>query len=223
MLNNNAFNLYLIRHGQSVTNSNPNIIGQTATEPLSDLGKQQAQLLGKRLSKEQIDIVYSSTYDRAYNTAEIALNNIFPINKINLVPELREYDSGDWLGKDRNDLFDSEMKLKMNYLDHTFQPPHGESWHQVERRASKYIEDYIIYNESLILEAQIRKSAGLNPVNIYIFSHGMTIKCLLHYIMGFDKTFTWKISIDNTSITKLSFGKDGWRLHGLNDCNHLNK
>lgn len=39
--------------------------------------------------------------------------------------------------------------------------------------------------------------------------------------MGFDKSFTWKIEIDNTSISKLSFGELGWKLHTINDCGHL--
>ena len=49
----------------------------------------------------------------------------------------------------------------------------------------------------------------------------MTIKCLLHYVMGFDQSFTWKLDIQNTSMSKLYFGPEGWRLLGINDHAHL--
>ncbi len=49
----------------------------------------------------------------------------------------------------------------------------------------------------------------------------MTIKCLLHHIMGFDKHLTWKVTIDNTSVSRLHFGKDGWRILSINDSAHL--
>jgi broad specificity phosphatase PhoE len=41
------------------------------------------------------------------------------------------------------------------------------------------------------------------------------------YIMGFDKSFTWKISIDNTSVTKLYFNEAGWGLDYINNTAHL--
>jgi broad specificity phosphatase PhoE len=129
--------------------------------------------------------------------------------------ELREYNAGDWLGGKREDIFIEAIELRMERLNNTFQPPNGESMNQVERRASKWLEDEILYNKALI-----QPDMDI-PLNIAVFSHGMTIKCLLHYIMGFDKNFTWKINIDNTSVTKLSFNHRGWFLNSINDCSHL--
>jgi broad specificity phosphatase PhoE len=57
--------------------------------------------------------------------------------------------------------------------------------------------------------------------NYYCFSHGMTIKCLLHYVLGYDKSMAWKVTIDNTSISQLYFGREGWRLLSINDHAHL--
>lgn len=91
----------------------------------------------------------------------------------------------------------------------------------VERRASKWLEDAILYNKDMIRETGMRGAASMEPMEIAVFSHGMTIKTLLHYIMGFDHDFIWKLTLENTSISKLYFGKDGWRLLTINDYAHL--
>ena len=126
-----------------------------------------------------------------------------------MAAELREYSAGDWTGSQRDQL-SPEIYSKMNILNNSFLPPNGESLNQVERRASQWLENKILYNPDV-------KS------DILVFSHGMTIKCLIHYILGFDQSFTWKIKIDNTSITSLKFDQNGWHLLKLNDTSHLDR
>lgn len=222
MLDNNEFYLTLVRHGQSITNANPDLIGQESDTPLSEIGKEQAAKLGERLSKceKGIDLVYSSHYSRAYETAKIVLLNV-PHTGINLASDLREYSAGDWTNVSRKETLTLPVKMRMGLLTHGFLPPHGESLHQVERRAGTWLENNILYNKGVIEKAKALAVHGSRPLNIFCFSHGMTIKCLLHYVMGFDQSFTWKLTIDNTSISKLYFGKDGWRLLSINDCAHL--
>lgn len=212
----NKFDLVLIRHGQSEVNVNPDRMGQLDTTPLTALGCKQAHQLNLKFiqDNENFDIIYSSPYSRAYNTAKIAVGNL-KSKDIIIVPELREYDAGDWVGASRKSVVTDAIKLNMGYFEHGFLPPNGESLHQVERRASEWLEQNILYNKN-----QIKKDGQLK---IAIFSHGMTIKCLLHYIMGFDRNITWKIAIDNTSVTRVSFGNEGWRIQCINDTSHLYK
>lgn len=224
MLDYNEFYLTLIRHGQSTTNQNPDLMGQTADTPLSKHGEEQAWHLGERLACARMrpDYVFSSTYTRAHDTAKIAMDHFrVPRPEIELVEDLREYSAGDWTGKSRSETLTLPVKGQMAAMSHGFLPPDGESLHQVERRASKWLEDRILYNKDIIFDAKYRKGNDKDPLHIMCFSHGMTIKCLLHYVMGFDQSFTWKVTIDNTSITRLYFGKDGWRLLGINDHEHL--
>lgn len=218
MIAENEFYLNLIRHGQSTSNMNPDLMGQEADTPLSTAGREQAVLLGCRFLKcgETFDFVYSSTYKRAGDTAYLAMAHN-PQQIIQYSEELREYSAGDWTGVKRQDALTDEVRLRMAAMDHGFLPPSGESLHQVGRRASLWLEENILYNSEI---KSLARLAG-RPANIAVFSHGMTIKCLLYYVMGFDKSFTWKITIDNTSISKLYFGKDGWRLLSINDCAHL--
>ncbi len=221
MLTYNKFYLTLIRHAESLTNTNPDILGQTDNVSLSLRGFKQAELLGKRLTKEAgiIDYVYSSPYLRAKDTANISLMEVSH-PPLQLVYDLREYSAGDWTGESRK-IITPEIKMRMGNMMNGFLPPNGESIHQVERRASKWLEDNILYNENIIKDACALRDRNESPLNIYCFSHGMTIKALLHYIMGFDQSFTWYIDLENTSITKLFFGENGWRLLGINDHSHL--
>jgi broad specificity phosphatase PhoE len=222
MLNENEFYLTLVRHGQSTVNAEPDLMGQDANTPLSEHGILQAQYLRARLDEEDkvIDYVFSSPYLRALRTAEIAMESR-PLLSIRLASALREYDAGDWNGASRHSTLTLPIKAKMAAMGQGFLPPNGESLHQTERRSSEWIEENILYNKVLAEIAVKRRVAGEPPLNIYCFSHGMTIKTLLHYVMGFDQNFTWKVMIENTSMTKLYFGPDGWKLFGINDHAHL--
>lgn len=221
MLDYNEFYLYLIRHGQTYINADGSTVGQAGDSPLTEKGRMQAQLLGERLAyKDQVnfDYVYSSDYTRAHDTAKIATGNN---QNIILSPALREYSAGDWTGTARREIYNVPTLLRMAAMTSAFQPPNGESMHMVERRASQWLEDTILYNKQISEIARGRKENGSKPLNIFVFSHGMTIKCLLHYIMGFDQSFTWKLTLENTSISKLYFGQEGWRLLTINDHAHL--
>jgi broad specificity phosphatase PhoE len=64
--------LYLIRHGESVPNVTPIIGGMRGDAGLTGRGREQAQLLEKRLREEELhaDQLYASTLPRALETAE---------------------------------------------------------------------------------------------------------------------------------------------------------
>ena len=221
MLDYNEFYLYLIRHGQSEVNIQPDMVGQPGDTPLTTKGREQAHLLGERLAyKDKVDFnhIYSSDYIRAYDTAKIATGN----NQIiQLAPELREYSAGDWTGGSRKELYNLPTLMRMGTMGSAFLPPNGESMHMVERRASQWLEDTILYNKLVQEEAVRRKNQKLTPQNFFVFSHGMTIRCLLHNIMGFDQNFIWRLTLDNTSISKLYFNERGWKLLCINDAAHL--
>ena len=62
----------LVRHGQTVTNREGRFCGHSETA-LTDLGRKQAEALGRRLASVSIDAVYASDFSRAIDTAAIAL------------------------------------------------------------------------------------------------------------------------------------------------------
>ena len=217
-------NIYLIRHGQSEINAIPDMIGQEPGTKLTTLGITQSISLGKRLSSIDFDEVLCSDFERAKTTCHVALTTarspFAPSSEhkkeIYYSADLVEYNPGDWKGTKRSDMYskpDVVEKLDKQHMGFLF--PNGESLHQVERRASSCIENNIIYNKKILELAETK------DLHIGIFSHGQTIKCILHYIMGFDQSFLWKIYLNNTSITHVIYNDKGWFLKSINDIAHL--
>src|SRR5690625_7493165 len=62
--------VYLTRHGETVWNTKKLMQGWKDS-PLTDKGVKQARQLSLRLSDVPLNAIYSSTSDRAVNTAEI--------------------------------------------------------------------------------------------------------------------------------------------------------
>ncbi|MBQ7246666.1 MAG: histidine phosphatase family protein [Lachnospiraceae bacterium] len=98
-MNNNECNslkttVILIRHGQSTTNLDLVFTGQGDTD-LTELGRTQAELLGKWATKEyRIDRIYSSDLKRAYETAKVTAD-ILGL-QVERSAALREINCGDW-------------------------------------------------------------------------------------------------------------------------------
>ncbi|MDD5068397.1 MAG: histidine phosphatase family protein [Candidatus Pacebacteria bacterium] len=61
--------IYFVRHGEDVADKAR--LCQGPNDPLTETGKKQAQSVGKRLKKIPIDRIFSSTYVRTKETAEI--------------------------------------------------------------------------------------------------------------------------------------------------------
>ncbi|KAL0209788.1 hypothetical protein P9112_009872 [Eukaryota sp. TZLM1-RC] len=208
--------ILFIRHAECEANIQQHLIaGRQPESPLSELGKQQSILLGERLKHIINPLVYTSPLVRAKETARIALpNDVF--SQATVVPELQEFTNGDWDGKSRHDVYTSEQLLKINTAGYLFKPPNGESQRMVQRRASNWLEDEILWN-------QVHHNEGDEPRYILIFSHAIVIKSLLHYILGFSDRFIYRFCLDNTGICEFKYNDDGWFPVTINDTSHLNK
>jgi len=202
--------LYLLRHGQTQRNIKSNeFVGQSPIEPLTELGKKQAELLGIRFKKENISFkeIYCSPYTRALDTCNIACSQ-FTDQKPIIVDELREYSTGEATDKSRPEVFTFEALNEMNELGMHFSHKGGESLYTVEQRASKWL-------------FSVMEKYKNTDAKIAAFSHGMTIKCLIHFIMEFDQKMTWRLSLDNTAISLFDFKFGCWFVKSINDTAHL--
>lgn len=224
MLESFKFELVLVRHGESEVNALPDLMGQTSTVKLTEKGKTQARLLGNyfKKDKEVFDKVYCSPYVRAIHTCLIAMEASGQGGcSITQFDELREYSAGDWIGASRKATLTPDIISRMNSLGQIFQPPKGESLNQVERRVAGWLDDNLIYNkkfQQLCIDSSSRDPSY--TVKVLVVSHGQTIKSLLHYIMGFDQSLTWKLAMNNTAVCRLLFN-DGWFIKTINNCSHL--
>ena len=95
--------LYLVRHGETLANREYRYIG-TRDDPLSTRGEAQAHQLADALSELPITAVYSSSLQRAYETAlPIAASHTLEIQKVDA---LCECNFGLWEGLSRAEVLE---------------------------------------------------------------------------------------------------------------------
>ena len=95
-------NIYLVRHGQDEDNLH-NILNGHRDLPLTDLGRQQAAIVGQKLRDNNIDVIYSSPLQRAHETATI-IADILGIHHVEKELLLIERDFGVLTGKPISDI-----------------------------------------------------------------------------------------------------------------------
>jgi broad specificity phosphatase PhoE len=211
-----SLELYLMRHAESTYNAENNlkIGGQSNHIQLSDKGVRQALLLGQRLKDDKMvfDKIYSSTADRAYNTAMIVSALIqYPLDKIIKSERLLELDQGDWTGKRRDKTYTPEVKKIVDADSWNFKPPSGESQKMVAERMYGYI-----------LENIVNKYNPDKDESVAVFSHGNAIKCFLRKIMEFNPKYIFRLSINNASISHLTYEiPEEWKINRIGDTGHL--
>ncbi len=213
-----VLNLYLLRHAETEYNSHRSIIGGRSNFlGLSERGVKQAKALGKRLKAEGIsfDEVYSSTALRTRKTTEIVVEYLdFPNGQIIFSDDLLELSQGDWEGKKRVNVYTPNVLEQMAEQHWSFKAPNGESQKDVEKRVYSWIERNLMNKEN-------------HNSTTAIFGHGLATKCLTRRIMDSNPSLTYRISIDNCSISQFKYAFDGehkgWSLIKTNDNSHLSE
>lgn len=100
------------RHGLTDYNVKNKVCG-TSSAMLTDAGKQQARLLGKKLKNKGIDVIICSPLQRAVDTAELANETLG--KKIIIDERFTEWDYGTYEGVDFNEVFDEFQKAKLQF------------------------------------------------------------------------------------------------------------
>lgn len=154
-----AAELVLVRHGESMGNvaaaaaheADAEVIEvgeRDADVPLSDLGRDQARALGRGIADLLADgrptLVWSSTYVRARQTAEIALAAAGEDRRVALDERLRDRELGvlDLLttrGVQARFPLEAERRRWLGKFYH--RPPGGESWADVVLRVRSFVRD----------------------------------------------------------------------------------
>jgi len=165
--------LVLMRHGQSQWNLENRFTGFHDID-LSDKGREEAKVAGQRLQDAGIefDQVFTSTLQRAFHTAEIALEECGQEDLIRTMQkedDLRERDYGDLTGlnKDETKAKFGEEQVHIWRRSYDVQPPGGESLQDVvEKRVRPYYTKEI---KPLVDDGE----------NILIAAHGNSLRGIL--------------------------------------------
>lgn len=209
--------LYLVRHG--CTDAKKDGCRQTPQSSLGTEGRQQVKALAKRLSKEKIDLILSSHWLRAKETAAI----IAGINQASLeiLEPLHErlYDlqvHGIAIESDLNQRYLKEQEKNFFDIDWKFLDG-DESLRELAQRAAK---------------ARDELSQKYCGQTILAVTHEFFLRCFLAVcLLGdeFDNSTFMKIfhssEFSNASLSLLEFdeGKRTWKIHFLNSTEHLGK
>lgn len=133
------FALTLVRHGETLHNKDNVIQGQLDV-PLSTIGLEQAELLGKHLQQQRFTHVYSSDLSRAKQTAlSILEKNQVTSGPIVEDQRLRERKFGTVEGRSFGYLKEASNKANQSVSSYT--PPGAETLDQVRKRAVAFFED----------------------------------------------------------------------------------
>ncbi len=162
--------LYLVRHGATQLTAEDRFAGAVGVD-LSEEGRWQAELLGERLRRENLQAIYCSPLSRTMETARIIAGRcaLEPAP----VDALREISHGRWEGLTRSEV---EQRYGEEYAaweedPFTFAPEGGETGVAVLARALPAVRAIVTrHREERVL----------------VVSHKATIRILLSSLLGFE-------------------------------------
>lgn len=194
--------LYCVRHGESVFNAEGRIQGQQ-NPSLSELGRQQAQVVGQRLAALPIEAIYSSPLERARTTAE-PLAEALGL-EIKTDDRLKEIHVGKFQGMLWAEVHEQypEFAEKWASQDPDYVIPEGESRRQLMDRGAAVLRD--------IHESGYQQVA--------VVAHGAILAAAFKALFEIPVQLN-PFSLHNASITKIKW--DGqFHLRAFNHIQHL--
>lgn len=178
--------LLLARHGQTVWNAGRRFQGGSDVA-LSDVGRAQAEALGRAVRGYRVAAAYVSPMRRALETAEIALQGTaIPVVPL---PELRELSLGEWEGLTVDEIRgrDGDPYLAWLRAPHDCPPPGGEPLPDVCARMLRAVEQI--------------GARHPNGDDVLVIAHGGVISVYACHLLGMPFNALWRLRVDNCSLT----------------------
>ncbi|HSM55694.1 MAG TPA: histidine phosphatase family protein [Candidatus Sulfomarinibacteraceae bacterium] len=194
-----------IRHGQTDWNVARRWQGHRDI-PLNRTGREQAELLARRLSSWPISAVYASDLQRAAETATIVARRL----NLQCVTDTvwRERHGGVFQGLTREEIADNHPEAWAEFKRGLVNPPGGETMAQLQQRVAK------------ATKALAKRHDG---ETVAVVSHGGTLRALLYYVLDMLPDEILPIRVNgNTGISVIEIvGERPPLLVRLNDVAHL--
>lgn len=163
--------LAIVRHGQSAYNLENRFTG-FADVDLTDQGREEAAMCGRKLKEMQFEACFTSVLKRAVETLEIILDTInqkqLPVYKD---AALNERNYGDLQGLNKAETAEKygAEKVALWRRSYDIAPPGGESLKQTQERVLPY---YYAHIEPLLQEGK----------NVLIVAHGNSLRALMMHL-----------------------------------------
>lgn len=197
--------LYIARHGETVWNVQRRMQGQKNSE-LTDRGRQQAALLSKTLEDVEFETAYSSSSERALQTARIIVGN----RNIPIIPQdsLREINFGKWEGMNACDVEKGYPEQYKNFWEfpHLYEPVGGESFDDIINRLGEVLE---------MLTNRHKKG------NILVVTHAVALKTIALIVEKKELKDFWSGTfIHPASLSIIEHDGTGWKAVKWGDISH---
>ncbi|MBA2729631.1 MAG: 2,3-diphosphoglycerate-dependent phosphoglycerate mutase [Euzebyaceae bacterium] len=178
--------LILLRHGQSTWNAENRFTGWVDT-PLSDAGREEARLGGRRLAAQgvTVDRAFTSTLVRAIDTGRIVLDELGQHNLEQLQAwQLNERFYGALTG--RNKLQTAEEfgaeQVHIWRRSYDIAPPGGESLADTANRTLPYFDEVVL-------------PATLEVATVLVSAHGNSLRSIVKELDGLDDDAVTRLEI----------------------------
>ncbi|CAM4083374.1 histidine phosphatase family protein [Deinococcus marmoris] len=203
-----ATEFWVVRHGESTWNTEGRYQGQ-ADVPLSHVGILQAASLAERMTGQHFDAVYTSDLRRAAQTAEAVAERLDGPPPVQLDPGLREIDVGELSGLVIADIREQYPE----YLEALKADP----W-ATRRPGGESMEDLYARSGAAFETLRARHPGQ----RVLVFTHGGVVRVAVGLALGGVPANAWaRLSVTNTSITRVLLGENSGTLLGFNDDAHL--
>jgi broad specificity phosphatase PhoE len=207
--------ILVIRHGETSWNKDKIFRGRVDIS-LSEIGRQQADLLGRRLSGQPIQSIYASPLKRAVETALAIQEGQSGSTPIIQEDQLIDINYGSWEKKSHIQVQQEFPDLYQQWLNapHTVQIPEGENLSSIRGRIETLMDRLVTHHG---------EGEGEGMATIALVSHRVIIKVLLCAVLGLDNSHFWQIKQDTAALSVLDYQSGRFVLAGLNDICHLSE
>jgi len=193
--------IIFLRHGQAENNTKRILAGRTEGVPLTKIGIEQAEQIGKYLKPIGISAIYSSPIERANNTAKIVAES----NSIDykLDERLTELDMGKFTRMPYDEIFAKHGNVFLKfYSDDPIISEHNvETFPHVQKRVMDML-DYTIEKH--------------DQENVILVTHMDPIKSVIAKVMDLKSLSLFELIIANCSLTIIKHHDEKLSLSAIN-------
>ena len=193
--------IIFLRHGQAENNTKRILAGRTEGVPLTKIGIEQAENIGKYLKPIDISAIYSSPIERANNTAKIVAES----NSIDykLDERLTELDMGKFTRMPYDEIFAKHGNVFLKfYSDDPIISEHNvETFPHVQKRVMDML-DYTIKKH--------------DQENVILVTHMDPIKSVIAKVIDLKPLSLFELIIANCSLTIIKHHDEKLSLSAIN-------
>ena len=205
MTNFKATRLVLARHAVTAQ-TGPLLSGRASGIDLSEKGRGQAEVLGKRLASLPVAAVYASPIERTTQTAAaVATHHGLTVQPL---PGVLEADYGEWTGQKISELAKTDL------------------WKVVQRTPSRVVfpgGEAIMAMQARMVETLDSLVADHPGDLIVVVSHADPIKAAIAHYTGVHLDLFQRIAVAPASITAFTFSEHGVAMIKCNDTGGLDE